>query len=932
MVGVELRYTGLVRGTKRIADIDLPKKPSEIGVVRRLFLDPSASHLVISTALGENFYLHTQSRQPKVLTRLKGVQIESVAWNPSQPTASTREILIGATDGNIYETYIEPSTEFYRREEKYVKNVYNCSDGAVVGLWIDSAPGRPDARRVMVATAGRILHFIGRGGRSGQESGGSMYTKFFERETPVSKEVARGPYTGPSVLAISPEPSETAPSDHSDPEKTFAWLCAQGVFHGSLSPSSSASNPEATSISEGKMLSKDKVPPSQTAGGRNKPTQTAVASIALTQFHVLQLVEGRVVALNRLDESLVYNQTVLEPGQTSIGLYADQTKNTYWLFTQREIFEVVVTDESRDVWKIMLKNQQFDSASQYAKTAAQKDAVATASGDHLLSRGRFAEAATVYGRSTKPFEEVALAFIDRGEQDALRKYLLTKLSTLKKSAIMQRVMVASWLVELFMAKLNLLDDTISAKAELSESAPIANVKEDLPTVRREFQEFVTKYKLDLDRKTTYELISSHGREEELLYYANTINDYNYVLSYWVQRERWQEAMTVLKKQTDPEIFYQYSSVLMTHVAVELVEVMMRQTNLEAKKLIPALLNYTKTADVPLSQVGKAWISSTQNTDINQNQAVRYLQFCINQHHSTETAVHNILVSIFAAAPTKDESALFSYLTTQSQAHEQNYDADFALRLCIAHERVQSCVHIYCTMSQYSSAVDMALKHGEVDLAAIVADRPGNDPALRKKLWLKVAKKVIGQNKGIKSAMDFLKRCDLLRIEDLIPFFPDFVVIDDFKEEICAALEEYSRQIDGLKREMDESANTAQHVKDDIKALDRRYAIVEPGERCWSCRLPLLMKQFFVFPCQHSFHADCLGKMVMQTVGMGKSKRIRELQTEVGRAVVTGKKRERMVRELDALVAGACVLCSEMAVKRVDEPFVTALDSKDDWAV
>ena len=61
-------------------------------------------------------------------------------------------------------------------------------------------------------------------------------------------------------------------------------------------------------------------------------------------------------------------------------------------------------------------------------------------------------------------------------------------------------------------------------------------------------------------------------------------------------------MSVLKKQTDPEIFYQYSSVLMTHVAVDLVEVMMRQNNLEANKLIPALLNYNKTADVPLNQV------------------------------------------------------------------------------------------------------------------------------------------------------------------------------------------------------------------------------------------------------------------------------------------------------------------------------------------
>ena len=55
-----------------ILDIDLPKKSSEIGVIRRMFLDPSASHLIITTTLGENYYLHTQSRQPKPLSRLKG--------------------------------------------------------------------------------------------------------------------------------------------------------------------------------------------------------------------------------------------------------------------------------------------------------------------------------------------------------------------------------------------------------------------------------------------------------------------------------------------------------------------------------------------------------------------------------------------------------------------------------------------------------------------------------------------------------------------------------------------------------------------------------------------------------------------------------------------------------------------------------------------
>ena len=163
-------------------------------------------------------------------------------------------------------------------------------------------------------------------------------------------------------------------------------------------------------------------------------------------------------------------------------------------------------------------------------------------------------------------------------------------------------MVASWLIEIFMSKLNSLDDTITTKAELSENTNTTETKDQLSIIRADFQDFVTKYKSDLDRKTTYDIVSSHGREEELLFYATTVNDYNYVLSYWVQRERWSESLSVLKKQTEPAIFYKYSSVLMAHAAVELVDIMMRQSNLDARKLIPALLNYNKDAREPLNQV------------------------------------------------------------------------------------------------------------------------------------------------------------------------------------------------------------------------------------------------------------------------------------------------------------------------------------------
>nr|OQO16082.1 hypothetical protein B0A51_16507 [Rachicladosporium sp. CCFEE 5018] len=904
-----------------IDDIDLPLPATKIGTIRKLFLDPTGSHCLISTTLGEVFYLHSNGRVVKSLGRLRGVVVEAVAWNVEGPTQGTREILVGGRDGGVWEVVVESGGGggFMGKEERFAKRVWEAGE-AVTGLWADFVGSRQQGtRRIVVASQGALRVWIGKGGRSGDTAG--VFGRLFEGETPSVYEVERGDgYGGISSMAVSPDAEGGAPGNDAG-ERAYAWLCAQGVYSGPLpTQSTDLSALGRQMFHDSHMFPKSQLPPMQSSSGRNRTTQPPISSMILTQFHILVLQEGRLTAISRLDDTIVYNQEVLEAGQTILGLYADQQKNTYWLLTSAEIYEIVVTDENRDVWKIMLKKGNYEAAQRYAHSTEEKDAVAAATGDHLIGQGKFAEAATVLGKSSKPFEDVALGFIDKGEHDALRKYLLTKLAGYPKSFIMQRTLLVSWLTELYMAKLNQLDDTISTKAEVAAGSTASEMQKQLPAVRKEYQDFVTRNKADLDVKTTYEVISAHGREEELLYFANVVHDFDYVLEYWVQRERWAEAMAVLKKQTAPEVFYKYSTVLMSHSAVDLIEVLMRQPSLDPKKIIPALLTYNRTigSSVPLAQ----------------NQAIRYLSFCINHQVSTLPAVHNTLIALYASSSSPDESALLSYLETQSAAHEHHYDADFALRLCIAHKRVASAVHVYCTMNQPSSAVDLALKYNEIEIAASVADRPGNDDLLRKKLWLKVAKKVISQNKGIKPAMEFLKRCELLRIEDLIPFFPDFVVIDDFKAEICAALENYSREIDGLKASMDASAATAQSIKSSISAIDSRYAIVEPGERCWKCRMPLLMRQFFVFPCQHAFHADCLGEMVMGVVGMGKGKRIRELQREVGRVVAAGgrARKEGLVRELDGLVAGACVLCGEGTVRMIDEPFILEADNKEEWAI
>jgi vacuolar protein sorting-associated protein 18 len=428
----------------------------------------------------------------------------------------------------------------------------------------------------------------------------------------------------------------------------------------------------------------------------------------------------------------------------------------------------------------------------------------------------------------------------------------------------------------------------------------------------------------LDRQTTYDLINSHGRESELLFFATNINDHKYVLNYWINREDWAHAVLALQNQTSPEVFYKTASVLLTNVPRETVNVWVQQRDLDPTKLTPALLSYNETVE----------------TTLDQNQAVRYLVFATDHLGSTDPSVHNALISIYASHSGSDEKLLFRYL--RSQPNPPYYDVDFALRLCLQFRRVQSGVHIYSSMELYEQSVSLALEHGETELAMTVADTPEEDPIRRKRLWLSIAEKVISEDEGMKKyctntamlivrALDLLQRCDLLKIEDLVPLFPDFMAIDDFKDEICSALEEYSHQVDRLKRQMDDSARSSQSIQMGIADLGRRYAIIQAGESCSICGYPLLTRQFYVFPCRHTFHADCLVTKLKEDGSPMLKRRINEVQGELGR-VGSDEARKKAMEEFDSVVAGECVLCGDLMVKSIDGGFPGDRNELEGWRI
>lgn len=951
----------------------MPKKLSEIGQIQRTFLDPTGTHLLISTSLGENYALNYQSTKAKVLGRLKGLHITSVAWNPSHPTRSTGEILLGTSDGTIYETYLEPSDEYFKRDDRYLRQVWKSpSEDAIMGISV--AYGKDTLTRKIIATtkSGKIYFWQGKVASHSSQDAIPIYPKFFEREEPATEIFDAQEH---STLAIAPKP--TNPSKNYTP--VFGWLMGFGVMHGKIPLTSSAPDAKERIFKESDLFVSTEL---------DAADSQRLQSLILTEYHILLLANNTIYGINRLNNQVVFRENI--PGEPIVGLCSDSVNSTYWAYTSDSIYEIVVDNEDREIWRTLLENKDYEEALRLTKDIYSRDTVLTAYGNFCLESKNYAKAAQLLGASSKPFEAAALSFIDAKEYSALQIYLTTKLRALGKGAAMQRTLVASWIIELYMEKLNSLEDSAAAKSEAqpqdgaskADEEELANSNE-FAQVTKSFQDFVTSNSNDLDKSIVYEIISSHSRRDELLFYASSINDRQFVLNYWIRLERWNEALQVIQAENDPRLYYKYSTVLMVNSPKATVDTWIRNNELDPTKFIPAILAYTK---------GYRPASANEA-----NQAIRYLKFCINHLKNTESIIHNTLIAFYASNENMDEAPLVAFLEEQGSSGATYYDIDFALRLCTKYNRIQSSVHIYSSMDQYEEAIKIALAHDNTDLAGLVADRVADGSAstnrgggfanigsitltpqqeLRKSLWLEIARHIINNNDKnndnedwFKSTAFVLSRCELIKIEDLLPLFPDFVQLDSFKSELITSMERYNKTISQLNKEMDESVVLEKTIRDEIAQHERGYSLIEPGEQCFICGFPLATRRFYVFPCQHSFHCDCLLDKVLKSQDyklINKIRDIRSLQKQTtsqnvntslieknktgtntpnsvrsGNAVVvsTGNtasvSKDELGKRIDELLLHNCILCSDARIESVDTPLVSALDNRAqaaEWAI
>jgi len=215
---------------------------------------------------------------------------------------------------------------------------------------------------------------------------------------------------------------------------------------------------------------------------------------------------------------------------------------------------------------------------------------------------------------------------------------------------------------------------------------------------------------------------------------------------------------------------------------------------------------------------------------------------------------------------------------------------------------------------------------------------------------------------VKMALEILHESEILRIEDIMEYFSDFVQIDEFKEEICSSLEFYNESIEQLKSEMNEYTKTAETLREEINEQDMKFDIVTADQRCDLCGRRVLgtklendaalsnnsWKALYVFPCTHSFHADCLLDEVSRHLKDDQrahidvfrraleqqQRRIQQIEEgiEVRNTVTRSIEMSTAEREAESMLhdflSAACPFCGDLMIESITDPLIATEEEEE----
>jgi len=154
----------------------------------------------------------------------------------------------------------------------------------------------------------------------------------------------------------------------------------------------------------------------------------------------------------------------------------------------------------------------------------------------------------------------------------------------------------------------------------------------------------------------------------------------------------------------------------------------------------------------------------------------------------------------------------------------------------------------------------------------------------------------------------------------------------------------------LKEEMEEYKVSTSDIEKKIAELKNRYLYVSSHQICELCGTSVLSHQFYIFPCSHAFHSDCLSAHVLPHLNPGQRRAVNDLQEQLAAELAaegggggmggsssggvggsssggggSSKRKatqlEAIQSEIDGYLAAECPFCGDIMIRSIDKPLI-----------
>lgn len=164
----------------------------------------------------------------------------------------------------------------------------------------------------------------------------------------------------------------------------------------------------------------------------------------------------------------------------------------------------------------------------------------------------------------------------------------------------------------------------------------------------------------------------------------------------------------------------------------------------------------------------------------------------------------------------------------------------------------------------------------------------------------------------------------------MPILPETTEIDLFKIDICQTLENSGAKIEMLKREMNDLSESAESISMEVEGMRKRGFVASKNQKCETCRNVLCSGQFYLFPCSHGYHSNCLRTLILNTFDEAKSNLVKgledQLSVQLSRSSEVDKRTQAQIEylqnEIDGYIAADCPLCGYVMIEMLSCDFLT----------